>query len=157
MATAISPNFTLEEFYANSSTARALHIDNTPSPIIEGNIWALVNRVLQPIRDAYGKPITVTCGYRCNSLNKAVGGSSSSQHLQGAAADIKASRTTNAELFYLILGMIDRREIEVGQLIWEYGDMNEPKWIHVSLPYNKKNDIRKAVKVNGKTQYPEFR
>lgn len=97
--------------------------------------------MLQPIRDKYGHAITVTSGYRCPKLNTAVGGVKNSQHLLGQAADIKCTSTTKAALFNIIKEMIQKKEITVGQLIWEYGTKKEPNWIHVSLPYSKKNQI----------------
>lgn len=136
----LSKNFTLEELIS-SNTAKAKGIDNTPGVIEKQNLKLLAQTVLQPIRDKYGKPISVTSGYRCPKLNAAVGGSKTSQHLKGQAADIKCTATTKAELFNLIKGMINKGELTVGQLIWEYGTKKEPNWIHVSLPYTKKNNI----------------
>lgn len=136
----LSDNFTLEELIS-SNTAKAKGIDNTPGAIEKQNLKLLAQTVLQPIRDKYGKPISVTSGYRCPKLNAAVGGSKTSQHLKGQAADIKCTATSKAELFNLIKDMINKGELTVGQLIWEYGTKKEPNWIHVSLPYTKKNNI----------------
>lgn len=136
----LSDNFTLEELIS-STTAKAKGIDNTPGAIEKQNLKLLAQTVLQPIRDKYGKPITITSGYRCPKLNAAVGGSKTSQHMKGQAADIKCTATSKAELFNLIKGMINKGELTVGQLIWEYGTKKEPNWIHVSLPYAKKNNI----------------
>lgn len=140
MATQITRNFTLEEFI-KSDTATARKINNTPDAASRANIERLAKEVLQPIRDKYGKPITITSGYRCKKLNSAVGGSKTSQHMTGAAADIKCTATTKAYLFNLIKEMINNKEIRVGQLIWEYGTKKEPNWVHVSLPYSKVNNI----------------
>jgi len=136
----LSDNFTLEEL-TSSNTAKAKGINNTPGAIEKQNLKLLAQTVLQPIRDKYGKPISVTSGYRCPKLNAAVGGSKTSQHLKGQAADIKCTATSKAELFNLIKSMINKGELTVGQLIWEYGTKKEPNWIHVSLPYTKKNNI----------------
>ena len=136
----LSKNFSLEELIA-STTAKVKKIDNTPSIQVQKNLERLCKEVLQPIRDKYGHAITITSGYRCNILNKAIGGVKNSQHTKGEAADIKCSATSKAILFNLIKNMIDNGEITVGQLIWEYGTKNEPNWIHVSLPYTKKNQI----------------
>ena len=140
MATKLSKNFSLEELIA-SSTAKAKGIDNTPNDTIKENLECLCKNVLQPIRDKYGRAITITSGYRSQKLNAAVGGSKKSQHLLGQAADIKCTATTKAYLFNLIKDMIKGGEIKVGQLIWEYGTKKEPNWIHVSLPYTKMNQI----------------
>lgn len=99
------------------------------------NIKKLVTDILQPIRDKYGKPVTVTSGYRNPSINRLVGGSANSQHCKGEAADIKCE--DNKELWDLIISMIDNKEITVGQLI----DEKNLNWIHISLPYRKVNEI----------------
>lgn len=140
MATQLTENFTLEELTA-SSTAKAKKIDNTPAPEHKANLVRLCKEVLQPIRDKYGHSIIVNSSYRSAALNKAVGGAKTSQHLTGSAADIKCTATSKAHLFNLIKEMIDKGEIKVGQLIWEYGTKKEPQWIHVSLPYTKTNQI----------------
>lgn len=140
MATQLTKNFSLEELTA-SATAKAKKIDNTPTLQVRANLEKLCKEVLQPIRDKYGKAITVTSGYRSPKLNAAVGGVKTSQHMVGQAADIKCTGTSKAYLFNLIKSMIEKKEIKVGQLIWEYGTKQEPNWIHVSLPYTKVNQI----------------
>ncbi len=140
MATKLSQNFSLEELVA-SSTAKAKKIDNTPTPEVKANLEKLCKTVLQPIRNKYGRAITITSGYRCPKLNAAIGGVKTSQHVTGCAADIKCTGTSKAVLFNLIKDMIEKGEIKVGQLIWEYGTKKEPNWIHVSLPYSKVNQI----------------
>ena len=121
-----------------SSTANRLGIDNTPSKEIISNLTEL-SILLQKIRDIYNKPIIITSGYRSTKLNKAVGGSKTSQHRLGQAADIRSVSDTkkdNQELFNIILGMMIQKDIEVGQLIDEY-DYN---WIHISTPHLKNNN-----------------
>lgn len=133
----LTKNFTLEELI-KSSTANRLGIDNTPSKEIVSNLTEL-SILLQKIRDIYNKPIIITSGYRCEKLNKAVGGSKTSQHRLGQAADIRSVSDTkkdNQELFNIILGMMIQKDIEVGQLIDEY-DYN---WIHISTPHLKNNN-----------------
>lgn len=128
----LTKNFTLDEL-TKSATATRLKIDNTPSKRIVDNLTELATKVLQPIRNKYGKPIIVTSGYRCVTLNKAVGGATFSQHCQGQAADIKSvsdSVTDNKALFDLIVKMIQNGEIVVGQLI----DEHNFDWIHISTP-----------------------
>ena len=134
----LTKNFTLQEL-TKSATATRLKIDNTPSQRIIKNLTELATKVLQPIRDKYGKPIIVTSGYRCEQLNKAVGGVTFSQHCQGQAADVKAvsdSATDNKALFDLIVKMIKGGEIVVGQLIDEYNY----DWLHISTPSNNKTN-----------------
>ena len=133
----LTKNFTYEEMIA-SSTAKRLKIDNTPSVKELANLRKLCQEVLQPIRDKYGKTITVTSGYRCPKLNRAVGGSTTSQHVFGQAADITlGTPALKKMLFNLILDMMNKKQIRVGQLIDEYGY----RWIHVSLPYTKVNNV----------------
>lgn len=135
---ALTKNFTLQEL-TKSATATRLKIDNTPSQRIIKNLTELASKVLQPIRDKYGKPIIVTSGYRCEQLNKAVGGVTFSQHCQGQAADIKSvsdSVADNKALFDLIVKMIKSGEIVVGQLI----DEHNYNWLHISTPSNNKTN-----------------
>ena len=87
-----------------STKARELHIDNTPfSYAIVDNLTSLIDNLLDPIREAWGKPLHVNSGYRCSALNKAVGGKPTSQHLKGEAADITAgSKAENKKLCEMI-------------------------------------------------------
>lgn len=139
MATKLTANFTLEELVA-SSTADAKGINNNPSSVIKAELLKLA-KLLQKVRDKYGKPIIVTSGYRCAALNKAVGGSATSQHMKGQAADIKAADGDHAALFNVIKTMIQKKELTCGQLIWEYGNKSQPNWVHLSIPYTKVNNI----------------
>lgn len=128
----LSKNFTYEEL-VKSATATRLKINNTPNKEQHDSLKKLAETVLQPIRDKYGKPLIVSSGFRCEKLNKAVGGAKTSQHCKGEAADIRTvsdSVADNKELFNFILDMINKGEIKVGQLIDEY----QYNWIHVSLP-----------------------
>lgn len=136
----LSYNFTLNEL-TKSPTAKRLGINNEPSEQELKQLMALCEKILQPIRDEYGEPIVVSSGFRCSKLNKAVGGSPTSQHVKGEAADIHTVSDTvphNRELFNLIKKMVIDGKIVVGQLINEYNY----NWIHVSLPDTKhKNQI----------------
>lgn len=124
----ISDNFDLEEFI-NSATAKKYKIDNSPNDEIVKNIKTLVINVLQPIRNQWGKPIKVTSGYRCKTLNDKVKGSKTSQHLTGDAADITVgSPSENKKLFHLIVDMYYKKDVDFGQLIDEY----DFKWLHIS-------------------------
>lgn len=125
--------FTLAELTA-SDTARRRSIDNTPSPQHLVNLNALIDNVLDPARQLWGKPVTVTSGYRCPALNRAVGGVAYSQHLTGQAADITAGgQAANAKLFEAIRDS----EIPFDQLIWEKGNAMGPQWVHVSFDPNR--------------------
>ena len=128
----ITKNFSMEELVA-SNTAIMKGIDNTPDKEVEARLVQLAQQVLQPLRDSYGKPIKISSGYRCQALNKAIGGVSTSQHLKGEAVDINNGQIENKKLFLLASKMIKEGVIEVGQLIDEKGY----KWLHISLPDNK--------------------
>ena len=128
----ITKNFSMEELVA-SNTARMKGIDNTPDKEIEASLVQLAQQVLQTLRDSYGQPIKISSGYRCKTLNKAIGGVSTSQHLKGEAVDINNGQIENKKLFLLASKMIKEGVITVGQLIDEKGY----KWLHISLPDNK--------------------
>lgn len=121
--------FTFKEF-ERSATAERLKIDNTIPANAKGRIEKLVDAVLDPLREAWGKPLIVTSGYRCGRLNLAVGGSRTSQHVKGEAADIDAgTREANMRLFHLLI----KSKLPFDQLIFEKGDLDTgPDWIHVS-------------------------
>ena len=130
MAKKITENFTLEEMY-RSETAERRRIDNRPSAEIEANLEYLVKNVLQPLRDHFGVPIRVTSGYRSPALNRAIGGSSSSWHSHGCAADIQipSGRVSLKEVFEWIY-----RNLPYTELIAEGIDRNgRVSWVHVAL------------------------
>lgn len=141
----MTKNFTYEEMI-ESATARRLKISNEPTQQDKRNIEKLCEDILQPIRDKIEVPIIVDSGYRSTALNKIIGGSATSQHITGAAADIRimpatgeSQKQANQRLFNFIKSMVINNEIKVGQLIDEYNY----SWIHVSLPsYKHINDIR---------------
>lgn len=101
----ISKNFTWEEFTA-SDTAKKLGILNQIIDWeVRDNVIALVEKVLQPLRDAWGKPITINSGYRCAELNKKVGGVATSQHTKGQAADCRVDDPLALARLLLDLGL----------------------------------------------------
>ena len=123
--------FALKEF-VKSNTAARLGINNNPSEDVKKNIELLVEKILDPLRESFGKPIIVTSGYRCKELNKAVGGAAKSQHMSGEAADIRSvedSKSANKKLFELIIEL----GLPFDQLINEH----DYDWVHVS--YGKRN------------------
>lgn len=121
--------FTIKEL-TESNTANRLHIDNTPSQEIIENLTLLVDNILDKIREAWGKPINVNSGYRCPKLNSAIGGSKTSQHMQGKAADITVgNRQANRSLFQFI----QKLDLPFDQLIDEYNY----KWVHISYDPNR--------------------
>ena len=117
--------FSFQEF-ERSETAYKHGIDNTAPESARKNIAALADKVLDPLREAWGKPITVTSGYRSPQLNKIVGGSATSHHMRGMAADITTgNKVENRKLFQLIMDL----KLPFPQLI----DEKNFSWVHVSL------------------------
>ena len=113
------------------------------------NLKLLVQKVLQPARNKFGV-INVTSGYRSLEVNSAVGGSATSDHLFGRAADIQCEDM--AAVFNYI-----RKYLPFKQLIWEFGTDSQPGWIHVSYDaLNNRGEVLKATKKNGKTKYIKF-
>lgn len=126
--------FTIKEL-TRSTTAEAKKIDNTPTREAEANLTELINKVLDPLRKAYGKPITVTSGYRSPRLNASVGGVKTSQHQKGQAADITAgSPGENKRLFDLAQEL----NLPFCQLI----DEKRYRWVHISYD---KNNVKRQV------------
>lgn len=131
----LSKNFALSEI-THSNTAKRLGIDNEPTETHLQNMQHLVDNLLQPLRDAVG-PIRVSSGYRNPALNRAIGGSRSSQHCKGEALDIQFWQ--NGKMMNeLIYEWILDSGIEFDQMINEF----DFAWIHISL---KTNDNRKQV------------
>ena len=131
----LSKNFVLSEI-THSNTAKRLGIDNEPIEKHLQNMQRLIDILLQPLRDALG-PIRISSGYRNPSLNRAIGGSSKSQHCKGEALDLqfwKNGEMCNEEIYKWILDS----DIEFDQMINEFGFA----WIHVSL---KKKGNRKQI------------
>jgi len=148
----LTKNFSLEEL-TRSDTAERKGIDNSPTAEHIHNLAALCENVLQPLRDKVKHSIRVTSGYRSEKLNNAIGGSKTSEHSFGKAADIKLiiDGENKSELLYLsILEM----GIPFRQMIWEFGDEETPSWVHISFNKedNKKQTLR-AYKEKGKTKY----
>ena len=149
----VAPNFSLPEL-TKSSTADRMGLDNTPaSDQILVNLTNVANHILQPVRDHFG-PVRVNSGYRGPALNKAVGGSSKSQHCHGEAADFECSRVGNDELAEWV-----RDNLEFDQLILEFYQQGKPSsgWVHCSYKTNGDNrqKVMTALRVHGKTQYKE--
>jgi len=148
----LSANFSLKEL-TKSDTATRLGIDNTPDEETIDNLKTLCDKVLQPVREHFGKSVTVNSGYRSPELNSspAVGGSKTSDHCKGMAADIEIAGIANADLAQWIMDNLDYT-----QLILEFYTQGIPDsgWVHVSYdPNNLKKQELTAVKVAGKIQY----
>ena len=145
----VSKNFALSEM-VKSATAERLGVDNSPSDIHLVNLTHLAIRILQPVRDEFGV-ITINSGYRSPALNAKVGGSKTSQHCNGQAADFESFSTPNPDLAKWIAN-----NLEFDQLILEFYDGINPNsgWVHCSynLMGNRKK-ILTALKTGGKVVY----
>jgi hypothetical protein len=142
----LSANFSLAEL----TKTNVRQFDNTPSMQVIDNLQVLVDSVLQPIRNKFG-PVTVTSGYRSPEVNKAIGGSATSDHCFGFAADFEVAGVDNKELARWVAD-----NLKFKQLILEFYTKGVPDsgWVHVS--YDKTNLTQKvmtATKVGGRTVY----
>ena len=135
-----------------SRTALRRGIDNTPTEEHKVNMVELAENIFEPLRMYVGGPIKINSFYRSPKLNKAIGGSSKSQHCNGQAIDIDDTfgRMSNAEMYNFI-----KENLDFDQMIWEFGNDSNPNWVHVSYvsPQDNRNRCLKAYKENGKTKY----
>ena len=135
-----------------SNTATRLNIKNEPNDYEVTNMVGVAVNVFEPLREYVGGPIKINSMFRCQDLNRAIGGSSRSQHCEGRAIDLDDTfgYKTNAEMFNFI-----KENLSFDQLIWEFGDDSNPDWVHVSYVSEEENRKRvmRAEKVNGKTTY----
>lgn len=146
----LTANFSLHEL-SKSETALRMGFDNTPDDEATENLRLLCEKVLQPVRDHYGKGVKVNSAYRSPESNAAVGGSKTSDHCKGMAADIEIPGVANAELAQWIMDNLDYT-----QLILEFYTPGIPDsgWVHVSYnPENLRKQELTATKVAGKTTY----
>jgi len=120
--------FTLQELLA-SETAKKKQIDNAPSFEVVDHLRELTKMILEPMRAAYGKPITVSSGYRCPALNKAVGGQNTSAHLRGDAADLQATDMEGFKTF--VRGWLIAQRVKFDQCIIE--SSGKTQWIHIGI------------------------
>lgn len=135
----LSEHFQLWEF-VTSQTAERFGIDNTPSDQIIRSLKKLCESVLEPARFALG-PIRISSGYRCEALNKKAGGSKTSAHMLGFAADLIPLKVTNLELAKWL-----SRNVEYDEIILEYGTLQEPAWIHISSDPRNRRELMRIVK-----------
>jgi zinc D-Ala-D-Ala carboxypeptidase len=146
----LTKNFTLEEM-TKSETALRYDIDNTPNEQEISSMKLLAEKVLQPVRDHFGKGVKVNSGFRNQDVNQKVGGSRNSDHIRGQAADIEIPGIPNAELAEWI-----KDNLEFNQLILEFYTPGVPDsgWVHVSyIPEDNKKQVLTATKKDGKTVY----
>ena len=136
----------------HSNTAKRKGIDNTPSEAQVEAMRLLAEKIFEPLRKWVGGPIKVNSFFRSETLNESIGGASSSQHCKGQAMDIddNGCHKTNAEMYAWI-----KDNVEFDQMIWEFGDNDNPNWVHVSYvsPEENRNRCLKAYREDGKTKY----
>jgi zinc D-Ala-D-Ala carboxypeptidase len=140
-----------------SDTAKRKGISNEPTAEHLENMKTIAVEVFDKVREYFGVPIFVSSGYRSAALNKAIGGSSTSDHNLGRALDLDqdghGNGVTNADVFKFI-----KDNLEFDQLIWEFGTDKNPDWVHVG--YRKganRKQILKAVREGGKTKYVPYK
>lgn len=148
----LSKNFHLREF-VQSQTALRRGIDNTPPSAVVAALRMLCLMVLEPLRDAVGRPIVITSGYRSPELNRAIGGAKKSQHMLGEAADFEAPGVSNLELVNtIILG-----HLPYDQLILEFHDPAKGPssgWVHCShRSARQRGQVLHALREDGRTVY----
>lgn len=125
----LTEHFDLKEF-VRSATATAHGIDNTPPESVVANLTNLCEKVLEPLRQWYGKPIVIGSGYRCPKVNKLVGGVANSQHMTGEAADLHLPDNEIGKQWFEYI----RTHLPYDQLILERNTVNSSRfWIHVSI------------------------
>lgn len=146
----LTQNFTLAELVA-SQTATRRGLDNSPSPEHIQNLKLLAENILQPVRNKFG-PTMITSGYRSPDLNRAIGGSTNSQHSNGQAADFKVSGVSN-----LVVAQWIRDNLDFDQLILEGHDPRQgvnSGWVHCSYRTSgNRKSVLTATFVGGRANY----
>ena len=135
-----------------STTALRRNIENKPNEEQLANMKLIGEKIFEPLREYVGGPIKINSFFRGADLNKAIGGSTRSQHCKGQAMDIDDTfgYKTNAQMYDFI-----KNNLDFDQMIWEFGDDNNPNWVHVSYvsPDKNRKVCLKAYKENNKTKY----
>jgi len=135
-----------------STTAIRRGISNNPDNEQLANMELLAEKVFEPLREWVGGPIKINSFFRSPELNKAIGGSTKSQHCHGQAIDIDDTygKVANSEMYHYV-----KSNLDFDQMIWEFGDDDNPDWVHISYVSEEDNRRRclKAERKNGKTTY----
>jgi len=136
----------------HSITAIRKGIDNEPNEEQLANMKLVANNVFEPLRVFVNGPIKVNSFFRSPDLNKAIGGSTKSQHCKGQAIDIDDTygKIKNSDIYWWI-----KENLDFDQMIWEFGNNDNPDWVHVSYvsPDKNRNRCLKAYREDGKTKY----
>jgi hypothetical protein len=147
----ISKHITLTEA-TKSNTATRLGINNKPNEATIETMKLTAEKVFEPLREIIGA-IRVSSFYRSPELNRAIGGSKNSQHCKGEAMDLQAVTVTNSKLFQEACKLP-----EFDQIIWEFGNKQEPDWVHISYAKtNNRKQILRATKIGNRTAYVPYR
>lgn len=147
----LSKNLSLREV-TKSNTATRHGIDNNPTNEHLENLKIVAREIFQPIREHFNVPVGVSSGYRSELLNVTVKGSATSHHCKGMALDLDADiygEIDNKDIFLFVL-----ENLEFTQLIWEYGDDQEPAWVHIG--YDSNNLKKEVLKIARGTGYKKY-
>ena len=141
-----------------SESAKRKGISNMPTAEHIANFKILAEKVFEPIREHFRCPIHISSGYRSKELNAAIGGSATSEHCSGQAIDIDMDGTPNGVTNRMVFDYI-KDNLDFNQLIFEFGDAQNPDWVHVSYSAtgNQRKQILRASRVNGKTTYSPYK
>ena len=149
----LSEHLSLSEV-TRSESAKRKGISNMPTAEHIANFKLLAENIFEPIRNHFRCPIIISSGYRSKELNAAIGGSATSQHCSGEAIDIDMDGTPNGVTNRMVFDYI-KDYLTWDQMIFEFGDKENPDWVHVSYESSGKQrkQILRAVRTNGKTSY----
>jgi hypothetical protein len=152
----ISEHLDLAEV-TRSETAKRKGISNEPTAEHLENFKKLAENIFEPIRNHFNVPIHISSGYRSKALNTSIGGSLTSQHCSGEAIDIDMDGSSNGVTNKMVFDFI-KANLNFDQMIWEFGNSNNPDWVHVSYESTGKQrkQILKASKVGGATKYSPY-
>ena len=142
----LSAHVTLKEFQVSGiATLRNLNNQMNESQIASAKL--LCENVFEPLRIYLNTPIQISSGFRSLQVNRLIGGAKTSQHTKGEAMDLQIG----AKGFNFI-----KDKLEFDQLIWEFGNDENPQWVHVSFSKRNRKQVLKATKQNGKTKYSSY-
>lgn len=157
MGNKISQHLDLAELIISESAKRK-GISNMPTPEHIQNFKKLAEHIFEPIRTHFNVPIHISSGYRSKALNDSIGGAASSQHCSGEAIDIDMDGSSNGVTNKMVFDYI-KANLNFDQLIFEFGDANNPDWVHVSYETSGKpqrKQILRATKIGGGTKYTAY-
>ena len=142
----LSKHVTLKEFQASGvATLRNINNEMNESQIASAKL--LCENVFEPLRIYLNTPINISSGFRSLQVNKMIGGAKTSQHTKGEAMDLQIG----SKGFNFI-----KDKLDFDQLIWEFGNDENPSWVHVSYSKINRKQVLKATKKNGKTIYSNY-